>query len=80
MFPWQSAFSGHEVDLAVIVNVLEQHISGDIAFAARQLWYATGDKEWLSQDGYVLAKGIPPCFKIGSEEDKIFFPRPFRYC
>jgi len=78
MFPWQSAFSGHEVDLAVIVNVLEQHISGDIAFAARQLWYATGDKEWLSQDGYALAKGTP-LFVVKIKKHN-FFSRRSRHC
>ena len=36
----------------------EQHISGDIALAARQYWYATGDKAWLAAIGYPITKGV----------------------
>lgn len=33
-------------------------LSGDIALAARQYWYATGDKEWLRSIGYPMTKGV----------------------
>jgi len=42
-FPWESAFTGF--DCTPVPNPegqIEQHISGDIAMAARLLWYATG--------------------------------------
>lgn len=36
----------------------EQHISGDISFAARQYYYATQDLEWLKTVGYPLIAGV----------------------
>lgn len=62
MFPWESALTGAEVqfDKGTIGpwGKFEQHISGDVALAARQYWYATGDKEWLQNVGYPLARGV----------------------
>jgi trehalose/maltose hydrolase-like predicted phosphorylase len=50
MFPWESAFSGIEVcPTWAPTGLLEQHITGDIAFASRQYYYATGDNKWLSE-------------------------------
>ena len=42
----------------------EQHISGDIVLAARQYWYATADKEWLTAIGFPLAKGVADFYKV----------------
>jgi trehalose/maltose hydrolase-like predicted phosphorylase len=36
----------------------EQHVSADIAFAARQFYYSTGDQRWLKAVGWPLVKGI----------------------
>ena len=38
--------------------VAADSISGDIALAARQYWYASGDKAWLEAIGFPLAKGV----------------------
>ncbi|EDQ89749.1 uncharacterized protein MONBRDRAFT_16873 [Monosiga brevicollis MX1] len=56
MFPWESAFTGQETDPAP-GTLNEEHIQGDIAFAFRQYFQATGDGAWLNSTGYdVLAK------------------------
>jgi trehalose/maltose hydrolase-like predicted phosphorylase len=61
MFPWESAFTGHEVQFGGGKigpwGKYEQHISGDIALAARQYWYTTNDKDWLREVGFPLANG-----------------------
>jgi trehalose/maltose hydrolase-like predicted phosphorylase len=61
MFPWESAFTGAEVQYGGGKigpwGEYEQHISGDIALAARQYWYTTGDKRWLEEVGFPLANG-----------------------
>ena len=36
----------------------EQHVSGDIAFAVRQYYYATADTAWLRAVGWPLVKGV----------------------
>ncbi|XP_072037392.1 protein-glucosylgalactosylhydroxylysine glucosidase-like [Amphiura filiformis] len=48
-FPWESAFTGVEVtpDICVPCRELQQHITGDIAYAARQYVSATRDIDWL---------------------------------
>eukprot|EP00927_Polykrikos_kofoidii_P025717 TRINITY_DN23056_c0_g1_i2.p1 TRINITY_DN23056_c0_g1~~TRINITY_DN23056_c0_g1_i2.p1 ORF type:complete len:881 (+),score=121.14 TRINITY_DN23056_c0_g1_i2:76-2718(+) len=49
MFPWESAATGaEECPSWAATGVYEQHITADIAIAARQLWYAHRDKKWLS--------------------------------
>ena len=62
MFPWESCLTGTEVQNSNGKigpwGEYEQHISGDIALAARQYFYASGDKDWLSSRGFPLVKGI----------------------
>ena len=66
MFPWESAFTGMEVQFGQGGGSgtiggwgkYEQHISGDISFAARQYFYATQDLEWLKTIGYPLIAGV----------------------
>ena len=52
-FPWESAFTGYEMTPLVCVPCrdYELHITGDIAFAARQYWAMTRDRKWLLQEG-----------------------------
>jgi len=58
MFPWESAFTGEEVCPSwAPTGQLEQHITGDIAFAMRQYWYLTQDEEWL-KSAYYAIEGI----------------------
>ena len=56
-FAWESAFTGREVtpDCCPETRDLEIHITGDIAFAARQYVASTRDKDWLinQKGGYV---------------------------
>lgn len=49
-FPWESAFTGVEVtpDICPLCRENQQHITGDIAFAARQLVSLVRDYDWLS--------------------------------
>jgi trehalose/maltose hydrolase-like predicted phosphorylase len=55
-FPWESALDGTEqIPPPVSVNsegLYEQHITADIALAQWQYYLATGDKNWLSQQGW----------------------------
>jgi trehalose/maltose hydrolase-like predicted phosphorylase len=66
-FPWESADTGEEVtptwvphfgDRTKLVRIwtgdIEIHISGDIAYAARQFWIATGDDDWYAREGAEL--------------------------
>jgi hypothetical protein len=40
MFPWESGSTGSEVCPSwASTGQLEQHITGDVAFAAQQYWY-----------------------------------------
>jgi trehalose/maltose hydrolase-like predicted phosphorylase len=55
MFPWQSGFSGHAVDLAPFANTPEQHISGDISLFLMRAFDASGDLDWLEKVGNPLA-------------------------
>ena len=52
-FPWESAFTGYEMTPLICVPCrdYELHITGDIAFAARQYWAMTRDRKWLLQEG-----------------------------
>lgn len=55
MFPWEDAYSGYEVcPKGVSTCRLEQHITGDIAFAMRQYWDNTHDIQWLSDNQHML--------------------------
>eukprot|EP00929_Paragymnodinium_shiwhaense_P046237 TRINITY_DN23538_c0_g1_i4.p1 TRINITY_DN23538_c0_g1~~TRINITY_DN23538_c0_g1_i4.p1 ORF type:complete len:392 (-),score=63.17 TRINITY_DN23538_c0_g1_i4:378-1553(-) len=48
MFPWQSAESGaEETPTWSHDDVVELHITGDIAIAAQQYWYSTNNETWL---------------------------------
>jgi trehalose/maltose hydrolase-like predicted phosphorylase len=57
MFPWESAFSGMEVDPAKGTTT-EEHLQGDIAFAFHQYWDVTRDEDWLKAVGYDVFAGI----------------------
>lgn len=56
MFPWESALTGSEVCPGEIYSDYEQHIVGDIAFAVKQLWAASGDQHWLENEAFPLIK------------------------
>jgi trehalose/maltose hydrolase-like predicted phosphorylase len=62
LFPWESAVTG--IDVQTTHGAcgpwcrLEQHVSGDIAFAVQQYWHATADREWLRKVGWPLVSGI----------------------
>jgi len=59
MFPWESAYTGIETCPEwAATGQLEQHISGDVAFATNQYWEATKDISWLKSIGYPLLSGI----------------------
>jgi len=49
-FPWESAFTGVEVtpDICPACRENQQHITGDIAYAARQYISTTWDLDWLT--------------------------------
>ena len=55
MFPWESALTGYEVCPEEIYGKHEIHISGDITFAVKQYFLATGDLDWLKKYGSQLA-------------------------
>eukprot|EP00040_Diaphanoeca_grandis_P037209 m.241379 g.241379 ORF g.241379 m.241379 type:complete len:829 (-) comp33773_c2_seq1:1694-4180(-) len=57
MFPWESAYSGTEVDPAQGTTT-EEHLQGDIAFAFRQYYEATADVAWLKSDGFEVIEAI----------------------
>lgn len=52
-FPWESAFTGAEVtpDICPLCRENQQHITGDIAWAARSLVALTKDQTWLQSGG-----------------------------
>ena len=56
MFPWESALTGSEVCPGEIYSDYEQHIIGDIAFAVKQLWMASGDQQWLEHQAFPLIR------------------------
>jgi len=49
-FPWESAFTGVEAtpDFCPLCRENQQHITGDISFAARQYLATTRDTDWLT--------------------------------
>ena len=51
-FPWESARTGIDVtpECCPEVRLYQMHITGDIAFAARQYVAATGNKDWLLKE------------------------------
>eukprot|EP00039_Didymoeca_costata_P001279 m.51219 g.51219 ORF g.51219 m.51219 type:complete len:846 (+) comp10717_c0_seq2:16-2553(+) len=61
-FPWESAVTGYEVQYSGGKigpwGEFEQHISGDISFAARQYFLATQDLVWLRNVGWPLISGV----------------------
>lgn len=76
MFPWQSAVTGQEMDFGQW-GQYEHHISGDIAFAARQYWAVSRDKSWLNSRGWPLVSGIAEFYagrvsKVSSQEFGVF--------
>lgn len=63
MFPWESAFSGEEVQGQAYNQVgpwgsFEQHISSDVSLAAWQYWKATNDSAFLSTSLSPLILGV----------------------
>lgn len=58
MFPWMTAGSGGESNLAEPFNLLEQHINGDIAVFLINQWDVTKNMTWLKQVGYPLLEGL----------------------
>lgn len=56
-FPWEGGYTGREVtpDCCPQNPMYQQHIIGDIAFAARAHFYATLDFPWFSSEGCELA-------------------------
>jgi protein-glucosylgalactosylhydroxylysine glucosidase len=52
MFAWESATGAETCPLWADTGVYEQHITGDIAFAAKQYYDVTADEEWLAGEGY----------------------------
>eukprot|EP00041_Stephanoeca_diplocostata_P009558 m.148036 g.148036 ORF g.148036 m.148036 type:complete len:892 (+) comp17789_c0_seq1:131-2806(+) len=73
-FPWESAVTGDEVQFSGGKigqwGEYEQHISGDVSFAARQYYYVTQDKQWLKQVGFPLIFGVASFYAARVE------PRP----
>ncbi|EGD75513.1 hypothetical protein PTSG_06584 [Salpingoeca rosetta] len=57
MFPWESAFTGQEVDPAPGTTI-EEHIQGDIVFAYYQHWLLTADVDWLRSTAFPVIEGI----------------------
>ncbi|CAF4806446.1 unnamed protein product, partial [Rotaria socialis] len=51
-FPWESARTGVDVTPYgyLVIATYQQHITGDISFAARQYIAATGDRKWLMSE------------------------------
>ncbi|XP_047545214.1 protein-glucosylgalactosylhydroxylysine glucosidase [Vanessa atalanta] len=59
-FPWESAYTGSEVTQPCCPEVaeFEQHITGCIAFAARQYLAMTRDENWLKHGGCSIVTNI----------------------
>ncbi|CAH3016355.1 unnamed protein product [Porites evermanni] len=55
MFPWESSFTGLETSPGEKYGKNQNHITGDVAFAAKLFWEATKDLHWLRAVGYPLA-------------------------
>lgn len=54
MFPWESSLTGLETSPGERYGQAQIHITGDIAFAAKQFWRASKDVNWLQEIGYPL--------------------------
>ena len=54
MFPWESVYTGYEVCPGEIYGKNQNHITGDIAFAVKQYWMATGDIQWMKNKGFQI--------------------------
>lgn len=54
MFPWESSFTGLETSPGEVYGKNQNHITGDIALAAKMLWHATKDLHWLREVGFPL--------------------------
>jgi trehalose/maltose hydrolase-like predicted phosphorylase len=72
LFPWESATTGTET---VYMDgklgpwgMFEQHLNGDIAFAIRQYYYLTGDKDWLRDVGFPIVNGTASFYSARLEE------------
>lgn len=53
MFPWESAFTGHEVCFDISSDCwIEIHITGDVAFSFQQYWRMTRDLQWLKDKAW----------------------------
>ncbi|XP_029642302.1 protein-glucosylgalactosylhydroxylysine glucosidase isoform X2 [Octopus sinensis] len=50
MYPWESAQTGMETTNARWVALYEQHVTGDIAFAAQQYLYMTNDLDFFKEE------------------------------
>eukprot|EP01147_Barroeca_monosierra_P000346 gene346-3710_t len=57
MFPWESAFTGSEVDPAPETKI-EEHIQGDIVLAFYQHWLLTRDVIWLKNAAFPVIEGV----------------------
>jgi trehalose/maltose hydrolase-like predicted phosphorylase len=58
-FPWEGAGDGREhtpADFSLFGDT-EQHITADVALAFWQYYLATGDREWLKNDGWPVIEG-----------------------
>ena len=54
MFPWESSFTGLETSPGEKYGKNQNHITGDVAFAAKQYWMVTKDFQWLREFGFPL--------------------------
>ncbi|XP_070568257.1 protein-glucosylgalactosylhydroxylysine glucosidase-like isoform X1 [Ptychodera flava] len=63
-FPWESAYTGLEVDPAPDTRDYEQHITGDIAFAIQQYIAATNDIDFIAaKRGFDTVESIAEFWK-----------------
>eukprot|EP01102_Stenamoeba_stenopodia_P000560 TRINITY_DN10550_c0_g1_i1.p1 TRINITY_DN10550_c0_g1~~TRINITY_DN10550_c0_g1_i1.p1 ORF type:complete len:853 (+),score=209.16 TRINITY_DN10550_c0_g1_i1:165-2561(+) len=64
MYPWESAATGEDsTPESVPFGELEQHITGDVAFAYRLYWHSTYDRKWLRDQAAPLLLGIAEYFE-----------------
>ncbi|KAK6182582.1 hypothetical protein SNE40_010234 [Patella caerulea] len=65
-YPWESAFTGAEQtpDICIPCRENQQHVTGDIALAARQYFSMTQDMTWLkNQSGYEFIRDMGKFWK-----------------
>ncbi len=59
MFPWESDDSGEEATPTwCLTGTFEHHITADIGIAFWNYYRASGDKQWLKEDGYEVMKNV----------------------